>query len=200
MTYKDPKVAKEKWRLYYQKNREKCLEKVRSYYKKNKESRCAYTREYYKNNKQQAINATKKWRARNKEGVRIYARKYTETHHKEAAAYVKNKKEVDVNFKLSVTLRNRIYTALKEGARAGSAVSDLGCTIPELKLHLEKQFKPGMTWDNWGRKGWHIDHKKPLDSFDLSDRNQLLQACHYTNLQPLWAHDNFVKSNKYNGA
>jgi hypothetical protein len=48
-----------------------------------------------------------------------------------------------------------------------------------------------MTWDNWTTDGWHIDHIKPLaSSFDLTDRKQFLEACHYTNLQPLWAKDN----------
>jgi desulfoferrodoxin (superoxide reductase-like protein) len=53
-----------------------------------------------------------------------------------------------------------------------------------------------MTWDNWTTDGWHIDHIKPLASFDLTDRKQLLEACHYTNLQPLWAKDNLIKSDK----
>ena len=83
--------------------------------------------------------------------------------------------------------------AIKTNAKAGSAVRDLGCTIPELKAHLEAQFQPGMTWDNWSLKGWHIDHIKPLTSFDLTNREQFLQACHYTNLQPLWASENLSK-------
>ena len=53
-----------------------------------------------------------------------------------------------------------------------------------------------MTWANWSRYGWHIDHIVPLSFFDLSDRKQLLQACHYTNLQPLWAEENRKKSNR----
>jgi hypothetical protein len=51
-----------------------------------------------------------------------------------------------------------------------------------------------MSWDNWGTHGWHIDHIIPLSSFDLTDREQFLKACHYTNLQPLWAADNIRKS------
>lgn len=61
----------------------------------------------------------------------------------------------------------------------------------ELRAHLETRFLPGMTWENYG--AWHIDHVRPLASFDLTDRAQLLQACHYTNLQPLWARDNRSK-------
>ena len=53
-----------------------------------------------------------------------------------------------------------------------------------------------MTWDNWSLVGWHIDHEIPLYAFDLTDREQLLRACHYTNLQPMWAIDNLEKSNK----
>lgn len=64
----------------------------------------------------------------------------------------------------------------------------------ELRAHLEAQFQAGMSWDNYGE--WHIDHIKPLASFDLEDTDQLKLACHYTNLQPLWAKDNLSKGAK----
>lgn len=84
------------------------------------------------------------------------------------------------------------------GIRAGSAVRDLGCSIAELRAHLEARFKSGMTWTNWGRLpgSWQIDHIRPLASFDLTDRDQLLEACHYTNLQPLWWQENLKKGAK----
>lgn len=88
-------------------------------------------------------------------------------------------------------MRRRIGKAV----RAGSHVKNLGCSIEELKKHLESNFKTGMTWDNYGRKGWHIDHIRPLSKFDLSDPQQLIEACHYTNLQPLWWYENIRKSN-----
>lgn len=99
-------------------------------------------------------------------------------------------------FYLRSILRRRLGRALKNKQKAGSAVRDLGCSIADLTTYLEKQFLPNMTWDNWGLKGWHIDHIKPLASFDLSDRTQFLQACHYTNLRPLWATDNLRKGAK----
>jgi hypothetical protein len=60
-----------------------------------------------------------------------------------------------------------------------------------LRARLEVKFQQGMSWDNYGQ--WHIDHIKPLAKFDLTDRTQFLAACHYTNLQPLWAEDNLSK-------
>jgi hypothetical protein len=101
----------------------------------------------------------------------------------------------DAEYRLQCTLRARLRGALRRGSTAGSAVRDLGCTIAELKAHLERQFQPGMTWENYG--DWHIDHKRPLTSFDLTDRRQFLRACHYTNLQPLWAEQNLAKGALY---
>jgi hypothetical protein len=110
-----------------------------------------------------------------------------------------NKGQIDPNsalrVKLGVNLRSRLNKAIKGNYKLGSAVKDLGCSINELREYLEVQFQPGMTWNNWSRDGWHIDHIKPLSSFNLTNREELLKAVHYSNLQPLWAKDNLVKSN-----
>jgi len=85
--------------------------------------------------------------------------------------------------------------AIKKNYKSGSAVSDLGCSIDEFKKHLECQFLGEMSWDNYGKGDgkWNIDHIKPLNTFDLSDRDQFLQACHYTNMRPLWHADNIKR-------
>jgi hypothetical protein len=63
-----------------------------------------------------------------------------------------------------------------------------------LKAYLEAKFKPGMSWDNYGE--WHIDHIIPLNDFELTIREQFLDAVHYTNLQPLWKAENLSKGIK----
>jgi AraC-like DNA-binding protein len=93
--------------------------------------------------------------------------------------------------KLRRALRRRFKKALARGAKVGRVIRDLGCTISELKDYIAAQFEIGMSWDNYGQ--WHLDHKLPLARFDLSDRQEFLRACHYTNLQPLWARDNWSK-------
>ena len=110
--------------------------------------------------------------------------------------YEIEKLKIDPIFKLKKTLRKRILQAIKGKCKVGSAIRDMGCTPEKLKLHLESLFQPGMIWNNHGTYGWHIDHIVPLASFDLTDREQFLKACHYTNLQPLWARDNLSKSDK----
>lgn len=109
----------------------------------------------------------------------------------------------DLQFRLRQVLRSRLRSAFRvRGIRRGaSAVRDLGCTVDELRVHLESLFLPGMSWENYGRgrRGelrWEVDHIVPLSSFDLGDREQLLAAVHFTNLQPLWALDNNRKRAK----
>jgi hypothetical protein len=108
--------------------------------------------------------------------------------------YKRNRKKFDIPYKISDNLRTRLYLAIKNGQKTGSAIRDLGCSIEELKIYLESKFHPNMTWDNYGK--WHIDHVKPLSKFNLIDFEELKKACHYTNLQPLWAIDNLKKGNK----
>src|SRR5208337_1534913 len=101
----------------------------------------------------------------------------------------------DIQCWLQFILRARLRVAVKNNYKSGSAVFDLGCTIEFLKTYISRQFQIGMTWENRGRV-WHIDHIKPLCSFDLTLREQLLEACHYTNLQPLFEKDNLTKSSE----
>lgn len=98
-----------------------------------------------------------------------------------------------INSKIARNLRGRFNKALHGNYKSGSAVDDLGCSIEELRIHLESKFNLGMSWDNYGREGWQIDHIVPLCRFDLSNAIELKRACHYTNLQPLWRDDNLKK-------
>lgn len=119
-----------------------------------------------------------------------YWRKNNKDH---VTAYAQTRYNTDVNFRLKACLRTRLRFALKGNTKPEATLNLLGCTVEELKKHLEEQFLPGMTWDNWTTNGWHIDHVQPLSAFDLLDPEQLKKACHYTNLQPLWAEDNIRK-------
>lgn len=94
--------------------------------------------------------------------------------------------------RIKANLRSRLSQFVSGYNRDSSAVRDLGCSWEEFKIHLESKFQEGMSWDNYGK--WHIDHIIPLSSFNIS---LLKGACHYTNLQPLWAKDNIKKSNKF---
>lgn len=145
-------------------NREDLLAKKKTYYKKNREDLLAKKKTYYKKNREKIIK-----------------REYM---------YVKR----SVQAKLRRTLRNRMYRALKNESGSGIAIEYLGCSIKQLKHHLESKFLEGMSWDNHG--DWHIDHIIPLASFDLTKTAEAKKACHFENLQPLWAEDNLRKSDK----
>lgn len=108
-----------------------------------------------------------------------------------------NKTEWYINERICNNLRSRISKIVSGTVKCGSAIEDLGCSIEEFKNYIESQFKNGMSWDNYANDSWHIDHIKPLASFNLTDEKEIKKACHYSNLQPLWAEENLKKSNKY---
>ena len=105
--------------------------------------------------------------------------------------YVKNRMATDPSFKLIRKLRSKFYKYLKRNQSSGSFVRDLGCSPQELKKHIEDKFY------NHPQSGiamsWHIDHIRPLCSFNLLNREDFIEAVNYKNLQPLWAEDNMKK-------
>lgn len=128
---------------------------------------------------------TRAWKKANREKVRKYAnRKFRE----------------DGNHRLAALMGGRIRKALKRNRKAARKQVLLGCSIKGLRAHLESLFQPGMSWDNYGHAGWHVDHIRPCASFDLIDPEQQRCCFHFTNLQPLWAKDNFQKNAKWEGA
>lgn len=207
----DPKL-REKMRnkAYKEANKEKIKAYAKAWQKANKDKRDAYQKAYREANKDKVTlqkkawqeanrDYAKAWRESNRDKIKLQKKAWQEANkerlYKKQVEW-KRKNKNNPQYKLSCRLRERINGAIKGNYKSGSAVKDLGCSIDELKTHLESKFQPGMTWDNWSPTGWHIDHIKPLASFDLTDRNQFLEACHYTNLQPLWARDNLSKGDR----
>jgi hypothetical protein len=99
-------------------------------------------------------------------------------------------------WKLANRIRFNLRMILKGVVEPNKVINHIGCSYEELKMHLEQQWKEGMTWENYGKHGWHIDHKRPCASFELSDEKQLAICSHYSNLQPLWAHENWSKGGR----
>ena len=84
--------------------------------------------------------------------------------------------------------------AVKRNTKSGHTIDLLGCSIDQLKNHLENQFKPGMSWSNYGK--WHIDHIRPCASFDMRNPKDQKVCFNYKNLQPLWAIQNLTKKDR----
>ena len=79
-----------------------------------------------------------------------------------------------------------------------TTIEYLGCSVEELMEHLEKQFQEGMTWDNHGVHGWHLDHIIPQSKllYDSMDHSNFQKCWALENLQPLWAKENIKKGSK----
>lgn len=134
------------------------------------------------------------YKKQDKDKLRVKSQQSYQKNKAKITKTYRERRKTDVNFKISQYLRNRVNAIIHFEYKAGSAIRDLGCSVQELKAHLEASFQSGMSWENYGK--WHIDHIFPLSKADLSDRQQFLKVCHYSNLQPLWAADNIRKSNK----
>ena len=180
-----------------------------------KESRKNQTSKYYKEYHQKSEvkeakkENRKKWLKTEKgkkyledmnspEKKRVYNQTYSSTQKGKEANRRSVKKALKTNptYKMANAIRRRLgeYLRLKGLTKTNKTFTVVGCTPAELKIHLEKQFKPGMTWWNHTPKGWHIDHIIPLASVETIEETEKL--AHYTNLQPMWATDNIKKSNK----
>jgi hypothetical protein len=162
-------------------------ESDKRHYLKNREKRLEYFAEWQKNNQEHRREYHKQWRTENVDKWRKTKRDYE-----------KNRKDSDPLYKLIANFRTAIYQVLKESnvEKNKSYFDILGYTPEELIIHLEKQFKDDMTWDNYGV--WHVDHKLPITSFDIQEMGdeEFMKCWCLDNLQPMWGEENIRKSNK----
>ena len=156
-------------RIYDKNHRLEILEKRKIHYGKNRERILGIRKVYYKENK---------------EAIMTYRLEYE-----------KYKYHTDPVYRYKKSMRKRIYDYYKGSVRSKRSQELVGCTWEELAQHLEDQFSAGMTHENHGE--WHIDHIRPLASFDLSNPEDEKMANHYTNLQPLWASENISKGSTW---
>ena len=72
----------------------------------------------------------------------------------------------------------------------------MGYTLAAFMIHIEKLFKPGMTWQNYGE--WEIYHIIPqsLWNFTTSKDPEFKKCWALNNLQPLWSCNNKIKDTK----
>jgi len=173
-------------------NKDKIKVQKQNYYIKNKQT-INKRNKIWANNNQDKI---KKLREKNRDINILYQKKYRKINKTNYNLYIKNKRKINVHFKIAQNLRRRINKAIVNGIKSDHTLKLLGTDIENLKQHLENQFLPGMTWDNYGLYGWHIDHIIPCIKFDLSKPEEQIKCFHYSNLQPLWAKDNIIKGGK----
>jgi hypothetical protein len=191
---------KQKSKEYYEENKE---DKIREYKEKTADIRKKYQEEYNKNyrngeKREELLEKKREYHWKNRERILKKKNEYSKRPEVKKRVNRTNKEKYtnDINYKLRTLIRSRLRLAIKDKQKTGSAIENLGCSIDELIVYLESKFKNGMTWENHTLNGWHIDHIKPLCQFDLENPKQFAEACHYTNLQPLWCSDNYSKGGR----
>lgn len=150
--------------------------RVKGYYR-DPENNKIRSKKYRETNPDKVRKSIKGWQKNNVDKIKSYKLKYKQS----------SKSKITEN----VRQRIKKYLLIKNITKKNTTFGIVGCTPNELKIHLESQFTTGMSWDNYGLYGWHIDHKVPLSSAKTEE--ELLKLCHFSNLQPLWAKDNLKK-------
>jgi hypothetical protein len=181
MPIKDLEENRLRNKVYREKNREEINRKKREKYNTEEGKRkCAVRNKIYREN--------------NLEKAKLRERTYKKNNRDKVRAYVGSRYNSNPNVKLAQIIRVRMRKFIKNKSKSSWQL--MGADIETVKKHLESLFKEGMTWENHGLEGWHIDHIIPCSAFDLTDPEQQKKCFHYTNLQPLWAKDNLSKGDK----
>lgn len=163
-----------------------CKNCIKNSTKKWRLANSEYDNKYYKNNKEEISNQRKQHYKENKKRILDRNKKY-----------IRERLNTDPVFRLKRNLYRRVNNFVKGKDKSIKTIDLLGCTVKELRSHLESKFTKGMSWNNYGE--WHVDHIFPCASFDLRKSEEQRKCFYYTNLQPLWAADNFKKSNWIGG-
>lgn len=197
MTKQELKNKRKEWdRQYWEKHKDQIRERSRIWYLEHKELADQRVKDCQRKYSDRVKARGDKWRASHKHVIRAAYLRNRQDRIEKALKRSNQRRKSDLDYRLRGNLRHRVWLALRGHVKSNYTLILIGCSVEKLKRHLEAQFTNGMSWGNYGFKGWHVDHVKPCASFDLRDTRQQSECFHYTNLQPLWAEDNFRKPRK----
>ena len=215
-------ASKEYYKEYYIKNKERIIERVKKYAGNNKEKVSKYQKSYstehknelkiykseyfkrnYKYTKRKCIICNKSFLVKDRGGKaktcsikcsKIFKQTYERNRMR---IWEKNRKLINPQFRLKSNIATSIWQAIKSNKNNRHWEDLVGYTLEQLTQRLSLNFTNGMTWNNYGK--WHIDYKKPQSLFNYEQpEEQAFKDCwSLANLQPLWAYDNIIKSNKF---
>jgi len=177
-------------------NREKKRIKDREYSARNREQLRVKAHEYFLANKFEVNRKQRKYAEKNKEKKKAYNLANKDRIRKNHAKWCKKQRDKNPTYRLHDNLTSNIKNSLRIGKNGERTEKILGYSITTLKKHLEKLFTKGMTWENYGE--WHLEHKIPISvhNFTKPEHEDFKKCWALKNLQPMWAHDNYVKHNK----
>ena len=191
------KTIKETAKKYRENNKDSMQEYQKEYYNDNKDLLSTRMKKYYKDNKEHAKVYSKIYREENKESLREYKKRGDVKSRRNCAR--KDRYKNDPIYKLNCILRRRIKEELlrfktnqfSKNITLQKNKEIFGCSPQQLKEYIESKFQEGMSWENHGLFGWHLDHIIPLNQATTVE--ELIKLNHYTNLRPLWAKDNLSR-------
>ena len=176
---------------HYLKNRDRLTAESRAYYRKNQEAQQRAGRERHHRNRSGRLAQMRAYRAENLDEINARRRpKSKEAFH--------SRYGVDLKFTLKHRVGALLRVSLRKGRKSRRMSEILGYTTDELRTHLEQQFIDAMSWDNFMRGEIHIDHIRPVSSFNItSDSCEDFKTCWaLSNLRPMWAKENLSKGAK----
>jgi hypothetical protein len=168
------------YRKYYEANREKMIQNVTNRRAANPEKAQEDQRKYQKANRKKLQEKANKWKAANRELVGAQRKRWHE------------KRKSDSVYLIGNRIRARMRRAFTRNGFGKESKTEkmLGCSFKQFTKHIESQFADGMCWGN--RSEWHLDHIIPLSCATTIEGLERLS--HYTNIRPLWAAENILKS------
>jgi hypothetical protein len=177
--------CKNKQNEYREENRDIILEKKKEDYYNNRQSILEYKKiKYYEDPYNSPLEVLNRKDIRHQEAI--------ENEKKSQREYRRERYKNDPIFRMKYNIRRRINDFIKGKNKKTPDI--LGCSYSFFKEHIEKLFSNGMSWDNYGQYGWHLDHIIPLAS--AKNEEEIYKLNHYTNFQPLWWHENLSKGDK----
>lgn len=194
------KCSSERNKAWYQANKEKVKSRVRDAYRKDPEKHRQADRDWYENNKERASKSSKDYRLAHVEACNLRVKNWIAEHKQQYREtynnWLRRKLKTDPQYARKFALHRSLKFVLLR-KKQNAYVPLVGCTVTELRQHIESLFQSNMTWENKKNRVWEVDHIRPCCSFDLTDPKQAMECFHYTNLQPLTRLENLKKGKTY---